>query len=232
MLIKKLNPKFIKTKKTEKTEEKNNATELVFILDRSGSMGGLEKDTIGGFNSMLEKQKKESGKCFVTTVLFDHEIVTLHDRLRIADIKPLTDSDYTVRGCTALIDAIGTTVSHIESVHRYARPEDVPARTLFVITTDGMENASREYTVDKVRKMIEEKKKDGWEFLFIGANIDAVGTARGFGISADRAVNYHADSRGTGVVFNCVSKAVSAARACAPMQADWSREIEEDYESR
>lgn len=232
MLIKKLNPKFIKIKKTENTKVKNDATELVFILDRSGSMGGLEKDTIGGFNSMLEKQKKESGKCYVTTVLFDHEIITLHDRLEIADIKPLTDEDYTVRGCTALIDAIGTTVSHIESVHRYARSEDVPAHTLFVITTDGLENASRDYTADKVRKMIEDKKKDGWEFLFIGANIDAVGTARDFGISADRAVNYHADSKGTGVVFNCVSKAVSAARACAPMRADWSREIEEDYESR
>ena len=144
----------------------------------------------------------------------------------------MTDADYTVRGCTALIDAIGSTVSHIESVHRYARPEDVPANTLFVITTDGMENASREYTADKVRKMIEQKKKQGWEFLFIGANIDAVGTAKGFGISADRSVNYHADSRGTGVVFNCVSKAVSSARACAPMRADWSQEIQEDFESR
>ncbi len=241
MFIKKINPKFIKVKNTgkkenaentTKTDSKNNTTELVFILDRSGSMGGLEKDTIGGFNSMIEKQKKEKGECLVTTVLFDHMIMTLHDRVKLSEIKPMTDSDYTVRGCTALIDAIGSTVSHIESVHRYARPEDVPAQTLFVITTDGMENASREYTAEKVKQMIEQKKEEGWEFLFIGANIDAVRTAGGFGISADRAVNYHADSKGTGVVFNCVSKAVASARACQPMAASWSREIEEDYENR
>ena len=217
---------------TESNAAKNSATELVFILDRSGSMAGLEEDTIGGFNAMIEKQKKEDGACFVSTVLFDHEIGTLHDRVPLADIRPMTAEDYYVRGCTALIDAIGMTVKHIEEVHRYIRDEDVPAKTLFVITTDGLENASKEYSADKVRKMIEEKKSDGWEFLFIGANIDAVQTAKHFGIGADRAVNYHADKRGTSVLYECVGKAVSKARARAPMAADWCREIEEDYQSR
>ena len=224
--------KNVRLKNENVTEAKNDITELVFILDRSGSMGGLEKDTIGGFNSMLEQQKKEKGRCYVTTVLFDHEICVLHDRVDIEKLSPMTDEDYQVRGCTALIDAIGSTVKRIESIHRYARKEDVPAHTMFVITTDGLENASKEYSADKVRKMIEDKKKDGWEFLFIGANIDAVGTAKGFGISADRAVNYHADSRGTGVLYGCVSKAVSKMRSNAPMEASWCREIQEDFESR
>ena len=210
----------------------NNTTELVFILDRSGSMGGLEQDTIGGFNAMIDKQKQEEGECFVTTVLFDHEVETLHDRVSLADIRPMTDDDYYVRGCTALIDAIGMTVKHIEEVHRYIRKEDVPARTVFVITTDGLENASKEYSADKVKKMIESKKKEGWEFLFIGANIDAVQTAKHFGIGADRAVNYHADKKGTAVLFNCVGSAVSKARRCEPMAADWSAEIQQDFESR
>ena len=215
-----------------KTPPMNDVTELVFILDRSGSMGGLEEDTIGGFNSMIEKQKKQEGECLVSTVLFDHEVGTLHDRVPLADIKPMTGEDYFVRGSTALIDAIGMTVNHIEEVHRYIRREDVPAHTMFVITTDGLENASREYSSDKVKKMIEKKKKQGWEFLFIGANIDAVSTASRFGIGADRAVNYHADKRGTAVLYNCVGKAVSAARACAPMNSDWCKEIEEDYAGR
>jgi len=214
------------------TEKNNNLTELVFILDRSGSMAGLEQDTIGGFNSMLSKQKDEPGECFVTTVLFDHEILTLHDRKKLADISPLTDRDYTVRGCTALIDAIGSTVTKISSIHKYARPEDVPATTMFVITTDGLENASKEYSSEQVKRMIEDKKKLGWEFLFIGANIDAVETARHFGIAEDRAVNYRADKKGTSVVFNAVSKAVGRARACAPIQASWSEEIAEDYKAR
>lgn len=214
------------------TSEKNGITELVFILDRSGSMAGLEQDTIGGFNAMLSKQKEQDGACYVTTVLFDHELVTLHDRLPLAEVAPLTDRDYTVRGCTALIDAIGSTVKKIESIHQYARPEDVPESTLFVITTDGLENASREYSSDQVKKMIEEKKKKGWEFLFIGANIDAVQTAKHFGISADKAVDYHADAKGTRTVFHAVSRAVGCARARAPISEDWCAEIREDYKSR
>lgn len=225
--VKKIDPKNVKLRKPE-----NTATELVFILDRSGSMGGLEADTIGGFNSMIEKQKKEDGECYVSTILFDHEVSALHDRVPLDRIRPMTGEDYCVRGCTALIDAIGMTVRHIEEVHRYIRKEDVPAHTLFVITTDGLENASKEYSADKVRKMIEDKKKEGWEFLFIGANIDAVQTAKHFGIGADRAVNYYADSAGTATLYECVGDAVSCARSCAPMKADWSRKIKKDYESR
>ena len=220
----------VKTAKPE--EKKNSITELVFILDRSGSMAGLEDDTIGGFNSMIEKQKAEPGECYVTTVLFDHEIITLHDRVPLSEIRPLTRKDYVVRGCTALIDAIGMTVSRIGFIHRHLRPEDVPANLMFVITTDGLENASKEYSSNKVKKMIEERKEKGWEFLFIGANIDAVETARHFGISEDRAVNYRADKKGTSVVFGAVSRAVGAMRACAPLERSWCEEIEEDYKSR
>ena len=157
---------------------KNGVTELVFILDRSGSMSGLESDTIGGFNAMIEKQKKQNGECYVSTVLFDNVSEVLHDRVKLADIKPMTDKEYTVRGCTALIDALGGAIHHIGNVHKFARNEDVPEHTVFVITTDGMENASRKYSSDKVKAMIErQKEKYGWEFLFIGANIDAVETA-------------------------------------------------------
>ncbi len=241
MIIKKIMAKPVKEnkaandntlKQVKGNKTANNTTELVFILDRSGSMSGLEKDTIGGFNSLIEKQKKQEGLCFVTTVLFDHELQTLHDRVKLTDIEPLTDRDYTVRGCTALIDAIGTTIKHIEKIHRYQRPEDVPANTMFVITTDGMENASKEYTTDMVKKMIEQKKELGWEFLFIGANIDAVTTAKGFGIGADRAVNYHADSQGTAVVYESVSDAVACNRASAPLSASWSKRINHDFNSR
>ena len=211
----------------------NNITELVFILDRSGSMGGLESDTIGGFNSMLAKQKKEEGTAYVSTVLFDHETEVLHDRVPIDKVAPMTDKDYTVRGCTALLDAIGKSVHHIGNIHKYARPEDVPSHTLFVITTDGMENASRTYTAEAVRRAIaRQKAESGWEFLFIGANIDAIQTAARFGIAADRAVNYHADHKGTRVVYECLGHALGSIRANAPMKASWSEEIAADFEGR
>lgn len=211
----------------------NNITELVFILDRSGSMAGLEADTIGGFNSMIEKQKKQNGKCYVSTVLFDDKIEVIYDREELSSIKKMTGNDYYVRGCTALIDAIGSSIRHIANIHKYARPEDVPQNTMFVITTDGMENASHHYSSEEVKKMIEkEKEKYGWEFIFIGANIDAVETARNFGIDESRAVNYHADSKGTKVLYDTVSEAVCKIRTNAPMSADWSENINADYKSR
>ncbi len=212
---------------------KKNTTELVFILDRSGSMSGLESDTIGGFNGMIKEQKAKEGKCFVTTVLFDHEIITLHDRLPLEKIKKLTSEDYQVRGCTALLDAIGSSIVHIDSIHRYAREEDVPDNTVFVIITDGLENASREYSSKKVREMIERKKKGfGWEFLFIGANIDAVEAASNIGIEEDRAVNYHADKVGTKVVYKNISNAVACVRENIPLDNSWSKEISNDFKSR
>lgn len=212
---------------------KKNLTEIVFILDRSGSMAGLESDTIGGFNSMIEKQKRESGEALISTVLFDNFSEVIHDRVDVQKISPMTDREYSVRGCTALLDAIGGAIHHIENVHKYARPEDVPEHTMFVITTDGMENASREYSADKVKSMIErQKEKYGWEFLFLGANIDAVETAKHFGIGADRAVRYHSDSEGTELNFRVMSDAISAVRASSPLSADWKDEIERDYKSR
>lgn len=212
---------------------KNNVTELVFILDRSGSMGGLESDTIGGFNSLIEKQKKEDGECFVSTVLFDNECEVIHDRVKLSEIKPMTDKEYYVRGCTALIDAIGGAVKHISNIHKYARAEDVPEHTMFVITTDGLENASHKFSSSEVKKMIERRKEeDGWEFLFIGANIDSVETAKHFGIGADRAVNYKADKKGTRVLYEAVGKTVCAMRKSAPISEDWCEEINADYRSR
>ncbi len=212
---------------------KNNIIELVFILDRSGSMAGLENDTIGGFNAMIEKQKKQEGGCYVSTVLFDNESKVLHDRVKLQEILPMTDRDYTVRGCTALIDAIGGAIHHIGNIHKYARPEDVPEHTMFVITTDGQENASHRYTSEQVKKMIERQKdKYGWEFLFIGANIDAVETAARYGIGKDRAVNYNADGEGTHLLYESVAKAVCNVRASAPLSDDWSEEINADYIKR
>ena len=208
----------------------NTVTQLVFILDRCGSMSGLEADTFGGFNAMIEKQKKQKGECYVSTVLFDGVSEVLHDRVRLSEIKPMTDKDYTVRGCTALIDALGGAIHHIGNIHKYARPEDVPENTMVVITTDGMENASRKYSSEKVKAMIErQKQKYGWEFLFIGANIDAVETAARYGIGADRAVNYNADKKGTNIVYDTVATAVCNVRAKAPLCADWSNDINEDY---
>lgn len=212
---------------------KNNITELVFILDRSGSMAGLESDTIGGFNSLIEKQRRQEGICYVSTVLFDNSSEVLHDRIKLSKVPKMTEEDYTVRGCTALIDAIGGAIHHIKNIHKYARPKDVPKHTMFVITTDGMENASHQYSGKKVKEMIEwQKEKHGWEFLFIGANIDAVETASQFGIGADRAVNYYADERGTEVLFDMVSETVCCMRASQPIQADWGKKIEDDYKKR
>ena len=212
---------------------KNNTTELVFILDRSGSMAGLEADTIGGFNGMIEKQKKIEGKCYVSTVLFDNVSEVIHDRVLLESVKPMTSNDYYVRGCTALLDAIGGAIKHIGNIHKYARPEDVPQNTLFVITTDGMENASHNYDKESVKAMIErQKEKYGWEFIFIGANIDAVETARGFGIPQNRAVNYHADKRGTANVFGAVERTVGDMRVCCSINDSWSDPIMQDYESR
>lgn len=212
---------------------KNNLTELVFILDRSGSMSGLEGDTIGGFNAMIEKQKRQEGEAYVSTILFDNVSEVLHDRVKLSEIKPMTDRDYTVRGCTALLDAVGGAIHHIGNIHKYARTEDVPAHTLFVITTDGMENASRQYDSDRVKRMIERQKaKYGWEFLFLAANIDAVETAARFGIGRERAVNYHADSRGTKVVYETVAETVSMMRADMPIRSDWNRKVEDDYNNR
>ena len=212
---------------------KNNLTELVFILDRSGSMRGLESDTIGGFNSLIEKQKKEDGECYVSTVLFDNFSEVIHDRVKLDEIKPMTEKDYYVRGCTALIDAIGGAIHHIGNIHKYARPEDVPEHTMFVITTDGLENASCKYSSDEVKKMVEpQKEKYGWEFLFIGANIDSVETAKRFGIGADRAVNYHADKEGTAVVYDTVSETVCRMRSDAPIGASWSQRINDDFKNR
>lgn len=212
---------------------KKNLTEIVFILDRSGSMSGLEGDTIGGFNSMLEKQKQTEGEALISTVLFDNTSQVIHDRVPIGQVAPMTRQDYWVRGCTALLDAIGGAIHHIGNVHKYARPEDVPEHTLFIITTDGMENASRRYHYEKVKQMIQrQKEKYGWEFLFLGANIDAVATASHFGIGADRAVNYHADSQGTALNFQVVSEAVAAVRCSQPLGSDWKAAIEEDYRRR
>lgn len=212
---------------------KKNLTELVFILDRSGSMAGLEADTIGGFNSMLRKQKEQPGQALVSTVLFDHESQVIHDRVALEQVSELTEKEYYVRGCTALLDAVGSAIRHIGNVHKYARQEDRPEKTLFVITTDGMENASRQHTYEQVKTMIRRQQEQfGWEFLFLGANIDAAREAAKFGIHGDRAANYHADHEGTAVIYEAVNKTVSAVRASKPLTADWKNAIDEDYLKR
>ena len=196
-------------------------------------MAGLEDDTIGGFNAMIDKQKQEPGEAFVSTVLFDNVSQVIHDRVDIRKIRPMTRKDYYVRGCTALLDAVGKAIHHIGNVHKYAREEDRPEKTLFVITTDGMENASRKYSYDRLKAMIErQKEKFGWEFIFLGANIDAAKEAARFGIREDRAANYHADSKGTAVVYEAVSEAVCSVRGSKPMSADWKRKVDADYRKR
>ena len=212
---------------------KKNLTELVFILDRSGSMAGLEGDTIGGFNAMIEKQKREPGEAYVSTVLFDNVSEVVHDRMDIQKVEPMTREQYYVRGSTALLDAVGKAIRHVGNVHKYAREEDRPEKTLFVITTDGMENASCEYDYEKVRRMIEhEKEKYGWEFIFLGANIDATKEAARFGIRADRAANYHADTVGTAVIYEAVCDAVCSVRASKPMSDGWKKKVDEDFKKR
>ena len=212
---------------------KTNTTELVFILDKSGSMSGLETDTIGGYNAMLKKQQEEQGEAIVTTVLFDDNYEILHDRTNIKGIKPITEKEYYVGGYTALIDAIGKTINKIVNATRHTANEHQADKVIFVITTDGMENASREYTHQKVKEMIElQKTKYNWEFIFLGANIDAVSTARDLGINEDRAVKYHADGEGTLLNYNIVSEAIINIRANKKVDANWKKEIEEDYKSR
>ncbi len=220
---------------------KKNLTEVVFILDRSGSMSGLEKDTIGGYNSMLEKQRTGEGEVIISTVLFDDKVEVIHDRKPIGGIKPITRNEYYVRGCTALLDAIGGAIHHIGKLHKNMPQDDVPTKTLFIITTDGMENASKKYTYDKIKKMVEKKKnKKNWEFIFLGANIDAVSVANQFGVSKNRAVRYECDSAGTKLNFEVMTNLLSRARACessAMMAEDFADEallgaVKEDYKKR
>ena len=212
-------------------------TELVFILDRSGSMAGLEADTIGGFNSMTAKQRLTPGEAVVSTVLFDHETQVIHDRIPLEQVRDLTRNDYYVRGCTALLDAVGGAIHHIGNVHKYARKEDVPEKTLFIITTDGMENASKRYDYRKVKEMIErQKSKYGWEFLFLGANIDAAREAARFGIGSDKAVTYCSDSMGTQLNYEVIAEAVAdfrtAPSCCKTVSAGWKQRIDEDMRKR
>ena len=210
-----------------------NITELVFILDRSGSMGGLEKDTIGGFNAMLDKQKQEKGQARVTTALFDNSYELLHDRLDLQAVMPITDQDYYVRGSTALLDAIARSVMKVDSVMKATTEQFRPDKVLFVIITDGMENASREYSYAQVKQLVERQKETyGWEFIFLGANIDAIATAATFGISADRAANYHADSQGTQLNYEAVGCAVSEFRTSRQISDRWKARIDEDFKKR
>ena len=208
-------------------------TELVFILDRSGSMSGLEQDTIGGFNSMIAKQRRESGEALVSTILFDGVSEVIHDRLPLEKVPQLTEREYYARGNTALLDAVGQAIHHIGNVHKYAREEDRPEKTLFVITTDGMENASRRYHYERVREMIcERQEKYGWEFLFLGANINAAAEAKRFGIHEDHAADYHCDSKGTALNFAAVADAVCGVRAGRGIDRTWKSRIDEDYRKR
>lgn len=211
---------------------KDERTELVFILDRSGSMAGLETDTIGGYNSLLKKQQEQPGETIVTTVLFDDKYELLHDRIDLKDIAPITNKDYFVRGATALLDAIGLSIQKTKRAQKNTREESRASKVMFVITTDGMENASREYSAGKVRALVEEQKQQGWEFLFLGANIDAVATAGSFGIAAERAANFHADGTGAALNFKVLSSTVASFRRGQILTDEWKQEIDEDYSSR
>lgn len=212
---------------------KNGLTELVFVLDRSGSMSGLESDTIGGFNAMLEKQRKESGDAVVTTVLFDDRYEILHDRISLKGVRPMTASDYFVRGCTALLDAVGKTVEKIDRAQNHTAESEKAEKVLMVITTDGLENASKEYSVCQIREMIRQKKeKNGWEFLFLGANMDAVAEAKKLGIDEDRAASFLSDREGTQVNYAAMSKAVAEFRNCCAVPSDWKKSIENDFRAR
>ena len=210
---------------------KNNVTELVFILDRSGSMAGFEADTVGGFNSTIERQRAQEGSCYVSTVLFDNESEVIHDRADIGKIRPMTKKDYRVGGCTALLDAIGGAIHHIGNVHKYARPEDVPAHTVFVITTDGMENASHRYSSAEIKKKIQrQREKYGWEFIFLAANIDAVETAESIGIRRERAANYRQTKEGVSKSYFAMSEAITAVRACRAEEMNLEKYLFEDGE--
>ena len=211
----------------------NNLTEIVFVLDRSGSMAGLEKETVDGFNSVIQKQKEESGTALVTTVLFNRDCNCIHDRIDIGQVPPMTVQDYRVCGYTALLDAVGRTIDHIAGIHKYIREEDRPRKVLFIVATDGLENASHRYSYERVRQLVQSKKESGWEFLFFGANIDAIKEASGFGISSDFAVDYHPDARGTAVIYDAMEKAIHHVRTTpAPLGSNWKREAAKDFGSR
>ena len=212
---------------------KKNLTELVFILDRSGSMSGLESDTIGGYNSMIEKQKSEEGEANVTTVIFDDKVEMINQRVSIQEVKKMTDKEYYVRGCTALLDAIGQTIHYMGNVQKYAKEEDRAGKVLFVITTDGHENSSKEYSYETIRKMIKrQKEKYDWEFIFLGANIDAIATAEQFGIDKEYASNYVADSRGTELNYQAMNMAISYCRSEGKVNKRWKEEVEVDFQKR